>query len=141
MAFFGMDSSEVENVPEGFSCKETECLICEKGQDKRVHCLFHQFRAGDVVFLKKFTPQTGLVVLAAGVVAPGSLIEDKVKTCAHVQWAWSGEKHLVEPEDLDDARGNSIYEEFDLAIQREIMELLPNSKDDPFSMVMATSPS
>ena len=136
MAFFGMDASQVESLPEGFACNSGECLICEKRDDIHAHCLFRHLRAGDVVFLKKYTPQSGLVVIAAGVVTPGSLIENEAGSCAHVHWEWSGERHTARPEDVDETRGDPVYEEFDLGVQRNIIDLLPHARHDPFSMVM-----
>jgi len=137
MAFFGMNASQVESLPEGFASNTGECLVCEKHDDKQAHCLFCHLRAADVVFLKEFTPQNGLVIFAAGVVTPGSLIENEAGTCAHVHWEWRGERHATTvPDEVDDARGNPVYEEFDLGIQREIIDLLPHDKHDPFSMVM-----
>ena len=136
MAFFGMDGSQVESVSEQASGMDEDCLLCELNHDAQAHCLFRQLRAEDVVFIKEFTPQTGLVVRAAGVVKPGSFIEGSKGSCVHVKWAWHGEKHTAEPEDTDKAGNAPIYEEFDLAVQREIMDLLPDSGHDPYRMVM-----
>jgi len=139
MAFFGMDSTQVKIMPEKLRCEEVDCLLCETSRDAQAHCLFRQLRAEDVVFLKKFTPQNGLVILAAGVITPGSLVENDSGTCAHVHWEWSGEKQATKSEDMDETRGNAVYEEFDLGIQREIMDLLPDSGHDPYRRVMEAS--
>jgi len=136
MAFFGMDRSEVKSVPDKLPCEETDCLLCEMSGEAQAHCLFRQLRAEDVVFIKEFTPQTGMVVLAAGVVEPGSFVSGKAGDCVHVKWSWCGEKHTAAPEDRDAARGDLVYEEFDLAVQREIIDLLPDSGHDPYHMVV-----
>ena len=136
MAFFGMEGSQVESVPEQSAGSEEDCLLCELNHDAQTHCLFRQLRAEDVVFIKEFTPQTGLVVRAAGVVKPGSFVAGSKGGCVHVKWAWRGERHTVVPEDTDAARGAPFYAEFDLAVQREIIELLPDSGHDPYRMVM-----
>ena len=140
MAFFGMDGSKMEGVPEP-SRNEVDCLLCEPGRDAHTHQLFRQIRAEDVVFIKKFTPQTGMDVLAAGVVEPGSFVKSRTGDCVHVKWLWRGEEHTAVPEDRDAARGDTVYEEFDLAVQREIIDLLPDSGHDPYHMVVDAPPA
>lgn len=141
MAFFGIESIQVQTVPEDTKGGVEACLLCELQQDTPFHSYFQHIRAGDVVFLKEFTPKTGMQILAAGVVSPGSMVENQAKSCVHVQWAWHGVQHTVAPEDQDASRSRPIYEEFDLAIQREILDLMPRSIHDPFAMVMAAPPA
>lgn len=140
MAFFGIESIQVQTVPEGTKGGAEVCLLCEVQQDTPFHSYFQHIRAGDVVFLKEFTPKTGMEILAVGVVSPGSLVKNEAESCVHVQWAWHGMQHAVAAEDHDDSRSRPIYEEFDLAIQREILDLMPRPIHDPFAMVMAAPP-
>lgn len=137
MAFFGIESFQVQPVPEDTKGEAEECLLCESQPNTPFHSYFQHIRAGDVLFLKQFIPRTGMEILAVGVVSPGTMSEIQTRSCVHVQWAWRGVQHAVTAEDHDESRGNSIYEEFDLAIQREIIDLMPISSHDPFAMVMA----
>lgn len=125
MAFFGMDSSYREGLPEKLQRRGTEWIVCGKNEDSHAHSLFRQIRPEDVVFIKQFSAQTGLEVLAEGVVLPGHSVEDQAGNYLPVKWAWKGRRHTVDPDDSYPFRVDSIYEEFDLAVQREIIDLMP----------------
>ena len=132
MAFFGMDQCYVENMT-----GESGGIVCRTDVSQHIHQLFQQLRSGDVVFIKHFTDQKGLDVLAIGTIAPGCRVEDPTGSHFQVQWLWKGRRHTIDPDDRCPFRAESFYEEFDLAIQRELIDLLPANKCDPFFMVMS----
>lgn len=80
----------------------------------------------DIIFIKTFTPQTGLRVEAVGVVTSGSISESDMGSCVHVKWLWEGEKLIENLDDNCPERGDSVYEEYNPWVQREIMDLLPS---------------
>lgn len=135
MAFFGMDQCYVEDMT-----GESGGIVCRTDASLHVHRLFQQLRSGDVVFIKRFTPRRGLDVLAVGAIAPGCRVEDATGSHLQVQWLWKGSRHTINPDDRWPFRAESFYEEFDLPIQRELIDLLPENKCDPFFMVMSGTP-
>lgn len=127
MAFFGIDSRYAD---------PNDGLLSLSDAEPHCHGLSHQLRSGDVVFLKQFAPHRGLDVLAVGSVTRDE-VTDAAGNHAPVSWLWRGCRHTVEPEDLSPFRAEPVYEEFDLAVQRELIDLLPLSRDNPFAMVLS----
>lgn len=125
MAVFGMESSCI-GAPDALWQCGTVCMD-HASQDDSPPCLFifHGIRSGDLVFIKSYSPQAGLDLKAVGVVRSGSRLERERSVCIPVEWVWQGERHLSDPDDQCYFRGNPIYEEYNLAVQREIMDLLP----------------
>lgn len=136
MAFFGMDERYAEFSSDKRLGIGQGRVVCRPDETQADQYLFHRIRPEDVVFTKKYTPEKGLYIASCGVVLPGCILEEKEGSYFPVLWLWRGWKHTVDPDDTYPFRGTSIYEEFDLAVQREILDLLPDSGHDPFKMVL-----
>ncbi len=118
MAVFGMESSSVgpPDIPRhcGTACMDVAAL---QGN------AFRGIRAGDLIFIKAYTPQAGLDLKAVGVVLPGRPLAEG--RCIPVDWVWTGDKHVGDLDDCSPFRSEPLYEEYNLAIQREVLNLLP----------------
>lgn len=137
MAFWGIDERYAEEGTASIRPDEMGWIVCRQEEALSDHCLFHQIRTEDVVFIKEFSPENGLYIVAVGEVLPGGFVEDGAGGHVAARWLWTGWQHTVEPEDTDTFRRHPIYEEFDIAVQRELIDLLPASGHDPFEMVVA----
>ncbi len=120
MAVFGMESSCV-GPPDGVRHCGTVCLDRSAAEQNA----FHGMRSGDFVFIKEYTPEAGLDVTALGVVLPDDPVEEG--RCLPVDWVWTGAQHIRELDDSDPARSEPFYEEYNLTVQREVLDLLPAS--------------
>ncbi len=86
---------------------------------------FQSVRTEDIVFIKSFT-QTGLKVKAVGVVLSSLPTENELRVCIPVEWVWKGEKFMEQfGEELAHCN-DSLYEEYNILVQREIINLLPS---------------
>ncbi len=140
MAFFGMNPGCGEVLPELAGRDKAGLATCGKEQDAHARSQFREIRPDDVVFIKQYVPQTGMDVTAVGVVMPGLPSEDSAGEHVRVQWVWNGKMHIANPEEDNPLRIDPVYEEFDIEVQRELIDLMPEVKQDPFYMVMhATS--
>jgi hypothetical protein len=136
MAFFGVDRRFCERVQQHFQHHEVLRVAPPRQESHPAHALFRQIRAEDVVFIKAFTPQTGLSVFAIGTALPGGIREYGADSYLPVHWAWRGEHHLLDPDDTWSFRGDPVYEEFNLAVQRELIDLMPDKVHDPFFVAL-----
>lgn len=121
-AFFGIDAHHMENFLE----RGVVCM--EKAEEKEAALLntFRSMRKEDVIFIKDFSHQTGLSVKAAGVILSDYPAENDFGMCFPVEWAWKGEALIEEFGEEAPVCGDPIYEEFNIWVQRKIMELLPD---------------
>jgi hypothetical protein len=120
MAVFGMESSCI-GAPDGSRHCGTVCLDRAATEENT----FHGIRNGDFIFIKAYTPQTGLDLKAVGVVRPGLPLAEG--HCIPVEWVWAGDKHVSDLDDCCPLRSRTLYEEYNLAVQREVLDLLPTS--------------
>ncbi len=124
MAVFGMDSSCIGSPDVRHHCGSV-CVDQSPGVSATLGT-FHVIHNGDLIFIKAFTPQTGLDLRAIGVVVSAVPMESEGAVCLPVKWVWQGNKHLSDPDDHWPLRGDVVYEEHDLVVQRQILDLLPS---------------
>lgn len=126
-AFFGIDAHN-KGVLLGRS------VVCmEKSEEKEVALFntFRRIRKEDVIFIKNFSHETGLSVKAAGVILSDYPTENDSEICLPVEWAWKGEKLIDEFGEEGPLCSDSLYEEYNIWVQRKIMELLPGKFNLP----------
>ncbi len=126
MAVFGVDCSCVA-APSDFRERGNVCL---NGSAVWRAGAFHGVHDGDLVFIKAYTRQTGLDIKAVGIVR-GEL--SRTGDCIPVEWVWAGERHLEDPDDRDPSRTMVLYEEYNLTVQRDILDLLPSGERQPLA--------
>lgn len=94
----------------------------EREEDKET---LRRVRVGDLIFAKSYTPETGLVLRAAGVV-----VNDEVRAVEGlgpgvvVKWKWTGEKAVGRIDDGHAARADPLHEEHHYDVQLKVIELL-----------------
>ena len=125
MAIFGISAHHNGDMSEEFLRCGKACTGYTKEENPSVHVNFRQLGTEDVVFIKAFTPQTGLTVKAIGVVTSCGITKGNLGRCVPVQWIWKGEKLIENIDDKCPFRNDIIYEEYNPWVQREIMDLLP----------------
>ncbi len=121
-AFFGIDAHNAKAfLNRGFVC------VDKAGEkEKTVVNTFRSIRAEDIIFIKNFAPQTGLQVKAAGVVLSDYPNEIDSEVCIPVEWVWRGEKLIEEFDEKCSRCGDSLYEEHNITVQRELIDLMPD---------------
>ncbi len=124
MAVFGMEVSCM-GAPDEAHHSGSVCLGRGEPGTQAVPATFHTIHNGDLVFIKSYTPQTGLDMKAVGVVLSNVPTDAAGAMCIPVRWIWQGDRHLSDPEDHWPLRGDPLYEEHDLLVQRQILDLLP----------------
>lgn len=120
-AFFGID----ERQARGFVKNHVVCVPRVPGGEAWLHAIVSPIRNEDVVFIKHWTPEFGLHVKAVGLVRSEVPLEEEGPVCLPVDWVWQGEKELETFDEVLAQSGQDLYEEHNIQIQREIIDLLP----------------
>lgn len=120
-AMFGIDESHAE----GFLEKSIVCYPRSLDGKPDLHGIVSAIRNEDIVFIKRCTPGFSLHVKAVGIVRSDFPSEGGLDTCLPVEWVWKGEKILEEFGEELSLCGQPLYEEHNIVVQREVIDLLP----------------
>jgi len=126
-AFFGIDAHNMKT----FLDHGVVCMEKAEGKEAVLLNTFRSIRKEDVIFIKEFSHQTGLSVKAAGIVLSDYPTENDFGICLPVEWAWKGEKVIEEFGEEGPLCSDPLYEEFNIWVQKKLMELLPGKFDLP----------
>jgi hypothetical protein len=125
--FFGIE----EHNAQGFLDKSIVCLPRSPDGKSDLHSIVSAIKNEDIVFIKHCTPQSSLHIKAIGVVLSDYPTESDLGICLPVEWVWQGEKVLENFGEVLSLCGNALYEEHNILVQREIINLLPEKYQLP----------
>lgn len=120
-AFFGID----EHNAQGFIDNSIVCLPHAPDGRFELHSIVSPIRNQDIVFIKRCTPESSLHIKAVGVVKSDFPARNDAEVCMPVDWVWQGEKVLENFDEVLAQCGYALYEEHNILVQREIVDLLP----------------
>ena len=120
-AFFGID----EHNAQGFIDHSIVCLPHAPDGGFELHSIVSPIRNQDIVFIKHGTPESSLHIKAVGVVKSDFPIQSDAEVCMPVDWVWQGEKVLENFDEVLAQCGYALYEEHNIFVQREVVDLLP----------------
>ena len=105
-------------------------VACIGYSEERAPGLYEQLskiKAGDVIFIKSWVPQSGLHIKAVGIVVnPHVCPHETLGSCIGVRWAWSGEWVTGRLADRgDNLRVGTLYEEFNPKVVRRCRPWFP----------------
>ncbi|MBI5890740.1 MAG: hypothetical protein HZB47_08700 [Nitrosomonadales bacterium] len=119
--FFGID----ERNAQGYLDRHAVCLPHLPDGSADLHGIVSPIRHEDIVFIKQCTPQSSLRIKAVGVVQSDFPLAGEDEICLPVEWVWKGEKVLDNLDEVLSLCGEPLYEEHNITVQREIIDLLP----------------
>lgn len=120
-AFFGIDELNAQ----GFVANSIMCLPRTLKGEFELHGIVSPIKHEDIVFIKRCTPESSLHIKAVGVVQSDFPTESDGDVCLPVEWVWQGEKVLENFDEVLALCGSALYEEHNILVQREIIDLLP----------------
>jgi hypothetical protein len=126
-AFFGIE----EHDAQGFLDKNIVCLPRSPEEKPDLHNIVSAIKNEDIVFIKHCHPQSSLHIKAIGVVLSDYSTESDLGVCLPVDWVWQGEKVLENFDEVLLLNGKLLYEEHNILVQREIINLLPEKYQFP----------
>lgn len=123
-AIFGIEESSAQ----GFIENGIACYPCSKDGKPDLHAVVSTMKNEDIVFIKHCSPQSSLHIKAVGVVKSDYPADSDINTCLPVEWVWQGEK-ILDNENFGEVLSlcsNPLYEEHNIVVQKEIIDLLPD---------------
>jgi hypothetical protein len=120
-AIFGFE----ERNAQGFLDKNIVCLPRTQEGKPDLHGVVSSIKNEDIVFIKHCTPQSSMHIKAVGIVLSDYPTDSNLGTCLPVEWVWQGEKVLDTFDEVLSLCGDALYEEHNVTVQREIIDLLP----------------
>ncbi|MBI5626388.1 MAG: hypothetical protein HY935_04205 [Nitrosomonadales bacterium] len=120
-AIFGIE----ERNAQGFIDTGIVCYPRSPDGKSDLHSIVSTIRNEDIVFIKHCTPGSSLHIKAVGIVLSDYPTESDLGNCLAVEWVWQGEKVLDNFDEVLFLCGNALYEEHNVMVQREIINLLP----------------
>lgn len=126
-AIFGFE----ERNAQGFIDESMVCYPRSPDGKPDLHGVVSAIKNEDIVFIKHCTPGSSLHIKAVGVVLSDYPTESDPGTCLPVEWVWQGEKVLDNLDEVLSLCGNALYEEHNVLVQREIINLLPEKYKPP----------
>ncbi len=125
--FFGIEERDAQ----GFVSRGAVCLPHSPDGKVDLHSIVSPLRHDDVVFIKHGTPESALHIKAVGVVQSDYPDEHGQDVCLPVAWVWQGDKVLDNLDEKLALCGSAFYEEHNIMVQREIIDLLPRKYQLP----------
>ncbi len=119
--FFGID----ELTSQGFIDKRVVCFPHTPDGKLDLHAIVSSIKNEDIVFIKSCTPLLNLHIKAVGIVMSDYPNESDLGVCLPVNWVWQGEKVLNNVDEIILLCGEALYEEHNIQVQKEIIDLLP----------------
>lgn len=120
-AFFGIN----ERNARGFIDSGMVCLQHAADGNFDLHAIVSPIKNEDIVFIESCTPESSLQIKAVGVVRSDFASRSDADVCLPVDWVWQGEKVLENVDEVLALCGCALYEEHNILVQREIIDLLP----------------
>jgi hypothetical protein len=120
-AFFGID----EHNAQGFIDDSVVCLPHTPDGKSALHSIVSPIQNSDIVFIKRCSPLSSLHIKAIGIVQSSYPLNVATEVCLPVEWVWQGEKVLDNLDEVLAQCGELLYEEHNIMVQREIIDLLP----------------
>lgn len=126
-AIFGIEECNAQS----FIDKGIVCYPHSPDGKLDLHSIVSTIQNEDIVFIKHCTPQSSLHIKAVGVVLSRYPTGSDLGICLPVEWVWQGEKVLRNLGEVLPLCGNTLYEEHNILVQREIINLLPKKYQLP----------
>ena len=120
-AFFGIDEHESQS----FIDKGIVCFPHLPDGRLDLQSVVSPIKNEDIVFIKSCTLQFSLHIKAVGVVQSDYPTKSDFGICLPVKWVWQGEKVSENIDEVLTLCGEALYEEHNISVQREILDLLP----------------
>ena len=120
-AFFGIDELNAQ----GLIDRNMLCIPQKADGKLDLHAVVSPIRNQDIVFIKHCASDLSLHIKAVGVVQSNYSTASSLGICIPVKWVWQGEKVPVNVDEVVPLCSEPFYEEHNILVQREIVDLLP----------------
>lgn len=127
MAIYGIGATydRTNDVSVDFIQEQIACVGWSSQEAPTLHEILKHIKPGDIIYIKSYPPNIGLIIKAVGVVVGNQVIDHPILgKGVSVRWQWTGEYRFVPFTDKYNVHSLTLYEEFNLDIQRVTINLL-----------------
>ena len=125
---YGIDANRNgEDVSEQFLERGIAGVGWRREDNPSVHQLLTRMQVGDVIYIKSYPPDEGLIIKGVGFLRTSAIFADEELggTFRRVAWFWRGYEHISVIGDCHNGRRhNALYEELDPEVQLRVLALL-----------------
>lgn len=131
MAIFGIGAYYAEDISAQFVASNIAGVGWTKDEAPDLHQFIRSLRVGDIIYIKAYPPGGDLIIKAIGLITDDRLLTSvethNLVTCGrNVQWISTPQFSLPVPQQKNNVRANTLYEEFHPVVQREILKRILN---------------
>lgn len=114
------------DVSEQFVSSQVVCVGWEYVDASSLHEIMYNLKIGDIIYIKAYPKNVGLIIKAVGIVTDNEVLEikDLGHACVKVKWTWTGKEVIGVLDDKYNVRQNTIYEEYNPIVIRKVIDLL-----------------
>ena len=130
MAIYGIGATygDEGDVSPEFLARQAAYIGWDEADAPYFHQMFRRITVSDILFIKSYPPQQGLIIKAVGVVTEPQFVAgaDDMGVKVGVDWRWTRGPLLIGPlnDKADFMRRGSLFEELNPALQRRVMSLI-----------------
>ncbi len=127
MAIYGIGAYYHEDVSPQFVSANIVGVGWDSSDAPDLHQFLRSLKVGDIIYIKAFPPGGDLIIKAIGVVTDDRVLAGKdtkhlVSCGRNVRWVSTEQFSLPIPQQKNNVRSNTLYEEFHPVVQREILK-------------------
>ncbi len=114
-----------EDVSDTFLTEEAACVGWSREEAPALHRILKHIKIGDIVYIKSYPPDIGLIIKAVGIVTDDNVSEYTCGYGVRVRWIWTGEERLGKLEDrVTNLRTGTLFEEPSAEVSTTVLNLL-----------------
>ncbi|MCJ7613903.1 hypothetical protein MUO71_03955, partial [Candidatus Bathyarchaeota archaeon] len=111
-----------------FLSNSIACVGWDSTDAPAMHNMMAHIKVGDIIYLKSHPFDRGLIIKAVGIVTDDKVMStDFGDACVKVNWIWTGKEEFGKIKDKYNVRNNTLFEEYNPAIQRKVIDLLTSA--------------
>lgn len=126
MAIYGIGAYYDEDVSAKFITAKIVGVGWDNNDAPDLHQFIRSLKVGDIIYIKAAPPGGDLTIKAIGVIADDAILHatdtNQLVSCGrNVRWLETSQFVIPIPQQKNNVRANTLYEEFHPIVQREIL--------------------
>ena len=128
MAIYGIGANFGEDVSEDFISEGVACIGWTPEQAPVLHRMLKYIKMGDIIYIKSYPPQIGLIIKAVGIVTDDTVKDYAFGKGVEVRWIWTGDQRLGQLADkCTSLRTGTLFEETSAEVSTKLINLILNN--------------
>ena len=125
MAIYGIGAFFESDVSLDFISNNIAGTGWSNNESPEIHQYIRSLKVGDIIYIKSFAPKSrDLFIKAIGIILNDEIETNNPLVCIgrNVKWLITKSFRIQKPEEKNNVRSNTIYEEFHTEVQKAILD-------------------